>query len=582
MPRGSLAPPRPLSPPFPLPSPLPLVPAGSEANDLALRLARAHTGKRGVLTVGGAYHGHLTSLLEFSPYKYRHTDLGRPGVGWVRETPAPDVYSGPHRGSVDDERMGAAYTAEVQKALDEFAEDERGERAFAAARAERQAGGPGGRLLAGGGPAPAAPVAARPRLFTSSEPTNPSAGGGGGTNSPPLVPGSPGGSSDRDSDSDSGPSPPPSSSSSSSSNGASSSSTSLLALPSADDLSAALLLGSPPRLVGRGTPPPLSAAASAARFADANVPDDGLSAGCGAYFCESLLSCGGQVELPKGYLRGVYAAVRAAGGVCIADEVQVGFGRIVPRDPATGAPTGFWAFQTQGPDVVPDIVTMGKPMGNGFPCAGVVTTPSIAASFRAACSEYFNTFGGNPVAAAACTAVLDVIEREGLVARAQVVGDALLEGFHGLEKKYGVAAARARGWAGAGTGTGALPIIGSVRGRGLMVGLEFIENPITRAGDGKTASRVKYAALSAPYRMLLSTDGMSGEVVKLKPPMCFSLDNAREVVQALDEILGAMTVAALQEEAGSKAAGLAAAAAGVEGVDKTALALDGGCVAGLV
>lgn len=110
--------------------------------------------------------------------------------------------------------------------------------------------------------------------------------------------------------------------------------------------------------------------------------DDGLTAGCGAFIMESVLSCGGQVMPPKGYLRRVYAAVRKAGGVTIADEVQVGYGRVGSH---------FWAFQLQGEDVVPDIVTLGKPMGNGFPVAMVVTTPAIAASFASGGMEYFNT-----------------------------------------------------------------------------------------------------------------------------------------------------------------------------------------------
>lgn len=108
----------------------------------------------------------------------------------------------------------------------------------------------------------------------------------------------------------------------------------------------------------------------AAVAAAARVEADGLTAGCGAFISESILSCGGQVVPPAGYFRRVYAGVRAAGGVCIADEVQVGFGRVG---------SGFWAFELQG--VVPDIVTLGKPMGNGFPVAAVVTTAAIAASF---------------------------------------------------------------------------------------------------------------------------------------------------------------------------------------------------------
>ena len=129
-----------------------------------------------------------------------------------------------------------------------------------------------------------------------------------------------------------------------------------------------------------------------------------------AFLCESLLSCGGQIELPPGYLAAAYRHARAAGAVCIADEVQVGFGRVGSR---------FWGFETQG--VVPDIVTMGKPIGNGHPLAAVVTTPEIAAAFANG-MEYFNTFGGNPVSCEIGLAVLDVIRDERLQERALRVG----------------------------------------------------------------------------------------------------------------------------------------------------------------
>ena len=121
-----------------------------------------------------------------------------------------------------------------------------------------------------------------------------------------------------------------------------------------------------------------------------------------AFICESMLSCAGQIILPPNYLSEAYRYVRGAGGVCIADEVQVGFGRVGSH---------FWGFETQG--VVPDIVTMGKPIGNGHPLAAVVTTPEIARSFDNG-MEYFNTYGGNPVSCAVGMAVLDVIEQEGL------------------------------------------------------------------------------------------------------------------------------------------------------------------------
>ncbi|HEU5423387.1 MAG TPA: aminotransferase class III-fold pyridoxal phosphate-dependent enzyme, partial [Nitrolancea sp.] len=146
----------------------------------------------------------------------------------------------------------------------------------------------------------------------------------------------------------------------------------------------------------------------------------------GAFIAESMLGCGGQIVLPEGYLAAAYEHVRAAGGVAIADEVQTGFGR---------AGSHFWAFETQG--VVPDIVTMGKPIGNGHPLAAVVTTPEIAASFDNG-MEYFNTFGGKPVSCAIGLAVLDVIEEEGLQAHAQRTGAHLLAGLRGLMEGHAI------------------------------------------------------------------------------------------------------------------------------------------------
>merc|ERR1719295_1662020 len=145
------------------------------------------------------------------------------------------------------------------------------------------------------------------------------------------------------------------------------------------------------------------------------------------FIAESLQSCGGQIIFPDNYLREVYKSVRSAGGVVIADEVQVGFGRVG---------THMWAFQTYGEDLVPDIVTLGKPMGNGHPVSAVVTTREIADSFGATGMEYFNTFGGNPVSCAVANAVLDVLEREGLRQHAVKVGNLLYEGAKKLGEKY--------------------------------------------------------------------------------------------------------------------------------------------------
>ncbi|KAK4337293.1 hypothetical protein RND71_044118 [Anisodus tanguticus] len=137
-----------------------------------------------------------------------------------------------------------------------------------------------------------------------------------------------------------------------------------------------------------------------------------------------MISCGGQVVLPKGYLKKVYEYVREAGGVCVADEVQVGFGRVGSK---------FWAFELAGEDVCPDIVTIGKPIGNGHPIACVVTTEEIAKSFQSIGTEYFNTYGGNPVSIAIANAVLDVIESENLTQNAKLVGDHILSELEKLK-----------------------------------------------------------------------------------------------------------------------------------------------------
>jgi len=377
--------------------------SGSEANDLALRLARIHTGKRGVICVDGAYHGHTSSVVDVSPYKYAR-ECGRGERGCVRAVPQPDAYSGVVRGDPEDPEEAAAlataYAQFVREALAEFAADGEGERAW---REESGAGGPSTSSL----PSIVGvdPWKARQQLGAVGE-------------------------------------------------------------------------GAPSAAVSRKTP------SAGAEWAARNTCDDGLTAGCAAFISESILSCGGQVLPPGNYLSQVYAAVRSAGGLCIADEVQVGFGR-------TGK---MWAFELGGADVVPDIVTLGKPIGNGFPCSAVVTTPAIAASF-AKSMEYFNTYAGNPCAAAAANAVLDVIESEGLVEGAARVGGILLKGLRGLEEKYGAKiGARSRP-----------PLIGSVRGSGLMVGLEFIRSKEGREPDKDTASKIKYALLKR--HILVSSDG---------------------------------------------------------------------------
>lgn len=223
----------------------------------------------------------------------------------------------------------------------------------------------------------------------------------------------------------------------------------------------------------------------------------------GVFLCESLLGCGGQIVLPQGYLAASYAAVRAAGGLCLADEVQVGFGR---------AGAHFWAFQQQG--VVPDIVTLGKPIGNGHPMGAVVTTPEVAASFVGG-MEYFNTFGGNPVSCAIALAVLEVIAEEGLQQRAADVGAFLQDGLRSLQREY--------------------EPIGDVRGCGLFIGAEIVADRASRTPDRALARAV--VEQMKERQVLLSTDGPDDNVLKIKPPLVFSRDNAAEFLHKLAEVL---------------------------------------------
>jgi 4-aminobutyrate aminotransferase-like enzyme/Ser/Thr protein kinase RdoA (MazF antagonist) len=223
-----------------------------------------------------------------------------------------------------------------------------------------------------------------------------------------------------------------------------------------------------------------------------------------AFIAESLMGSCGQIVFPPGFLDEAFRETRAAGGVCIADEVQVGFGRVG---------THFWGFETQG--VVPDIVVMGKPMGNGHPIGAVVTTPEIAASFNNG-MEYFSTFGGNPVSCAIGLAVLDVIHDEGLQEKALHVGEHLRQGFKELASHY--------------------EIIGDVRGLGLFVGVELVSDRATLAPAAEATAYV--CNRLSELGILVSVDGPRRNVLKIKPPLVFSDSNVSRFVETLDRILG--------------------------------------------
>ncbi|MFT7612329.1 MAG: 4-aminobutyrate aminotransferase-like enzyme/Ser/Thr protein kinase RdoA (MazF antagonist) [Parvicellaceae bacterium] len=220
-----------------------------------------------------------------------------------------------------------------------------------------------------------------------------------------------------------------------------------------------------------------------------------------AFICESIISCGGQVELPKDYLKLAYKAVRKAGGLCISDEVQVGLGR---------AGSHFWGFQLH--NVIPDIVTIGKPIGNGHPLAAVVCTKEVAEKFANG-MEYFNTFGGNPVSCAIGKEVLRVVKDEKLQENSRVVGNYLKSELNKLQADY--------------------PIIGDVRGQGLFLGFELVDSKKNPLPEKATyiANRMK------DYAILMSTDGKDNNALKIKPPIIFSKDNADELLARLKTIL---------------------------------------------
>ncbi|MFK7772653.1 MAG: aminotransferase class III-fold pyridoxal phosphate-dependent enzyme [Saprospiraceae bacterium] len=223
----------------------------------------------------------------------------------------------------------------------------------------------------------------------------------------------------------------------------------------------------------------------------------------GGFIAESILSCGGQVMLPDGYLKTIYKMIRAEGGICIADEVQVGFGRTGEK---------FWAFELQ--DVIPDIVTMGKPIGNGHPLAAVVTTQKVAETFANG-MEYFNTFGGNPVSCAIGREVLNVIKEEKLQKNAKEVGDYLTIHLQKLKERHS--------------------IIGDVRGIGFFLGIELVSNRKTLE---PAADETNYLANRMRERgILMSTDGPLHNVLKIKPPMCFSFSDADFLIENLDKVL---------------------------------------------
>jgi 4-aminobutyrate aminotransferase-like enzyme len=321
--------------------------SGSEANELALRLARAHTGREDVIVLEHAYHGHTNTLIDISPYKFNGPG-GRGKKPWVHVAPIADDYRGPYRRG--DEQAGPKYAAHVGEILESA------------------------------------------------------------------------------------------------------------------------------RKQGRGV---------------------------AAFIAETLPSVAGQIVFPPNYLAEVYRHVRAAGVVCIADEVQVGFGRLG---------THFWGFETQG--VVPDIVVFGKPIGNAFPLAAVVTTREIAASFANG-MEFFSTFGGNPVASAVGLAVLDVLRDEDLQDRALRVGKYWMAQLKKLQDCHA--------------------LIGDVRGSGLFLGIDLVRDRETREPATEQADYVVNRLRERG--VLAGTDGPHHNVIKLRPPLVFSEADADLFMRTVEQIL---------------------------------------------
>ncbi|MFD1330279.1 aspartate aminotransferase family protein [Mycoplana ramosa] len=218
---------------------------------------------------------------------------------------------------------------------------------------------------------------------------------------------------------------------------------------------------------------------------------------------DTIFSSDGIFAGPKGFLKSSVDAIHEAGGLFVADEVQPGFGR-------TGE--AMWGFERHG--VAPDMVTIGKPMGNGYPMAGIVLRPEVIAEFGPQ-ARYFNTFGGNPVAAAAGKAVLDTVRIEGLQQNALEVGRYLMDGLKSLSGTY--------------------PVIGDVRGSGLFIGVEIVADPAERRPDAALTTRIVNGLRER--RVLISASGPNANVLKIRPPLVFSRENADLLVEALGTVL---------------------------------------------
>ncbi len=224
--------------------------------------------------------------------------------------------------------------------------------------------------------------------------------------------------------------------------------------------------------------------------------------GVAAFMCDTIFDTQGSLEAPKDYFKKVYQKVRSAGGLCIADEVQPGLCR-------TGK---WWGFEHY--DVVPDIVTLGKPMGDGHPLAVVITSREIADTFSQK-AFYFNTFGGNPVSSAVGLAVLDICKRKNLVKNCEQVGSYFRKQLQALAEKH--------------------QVIGHIRGKGLFLGVELVKDRTTKEPAYELAAQIPDAMKD--NGVLMGMTGRYGNVLKVRPPLTFSNENVDSVIQALDKVL---------------------------------------------
>lgn len=223
----------------------------------------------------------------------------------------------------------------------------------------------------------------------------------------------------------------------------------------------------------------------------------------GAFISEPIVGCGGQIPLADGYLKSLYPAIRKQGGLCISDEVQTGFGRLGDH---------FWGYEAH--EVIPDIVILGKPMGNGHPIGAVVCTEVVSESFSQGV-EFFSSFGGNPISCAIGEAVLDTLNEENLQQNAKEVGDHYRLLFKELQNDFSC--------------------IGDIRGSGLFIGVELVKDSEGNDPNTELAQVLKNELRN--HNILVSTDGPFDNVIKTKPPLCFTKENASRVVENIFQIL---------------------------------------------